>query len=471
MSSTLELDPTPATAPAARRGRWIDDWRPEDPEFWQRTGRRVAHRNLFFSVLAEHLGFNVWILWSMVVVSLNPAGFDFSADQLFWLISLPNLVGSALRIPYTFAVPRFGGRAWTTISASLLLIPCLLLIVAVQDTSTPYWFFLLAAATAGLGGGNFSSSMANISFFFPEGKKGFALGLNAAGGNIGVAVTQLLVPLVISIGGGVHLAYAGMMWMPFVILAGVCAWFFMDSLTVAKTDRRSYVTALSNKHTWVMSFLYIGTFGSFIGYSFALPLLIKSNFPELVNIPLLVKLGFLAFAGALIGSVTRPLGGWLSDRLGGGRVTLLTFAGMAIGAVGVLVGLDTHSFPVFLGSFLWLFVMSGVGNGSTYRMIPAIFGAQARARALEEGRDPDSVVPVAKRHSAAVIGIAGAIGAFGGFLINQVFRISHVNLGTIAPALWAFLAVYLVSIGVTWWFYLRRRVLVARVPSLAHAQV
>ncbi|WP_073487189.1 MFS transporter [Streptoalloteichus hindustanus] len=455
-----------------RRGRWIERWEPEDPEFWRRTGRRVARRNLVLSVLTEHLGFNVWIVWSVVVVNLRPAGFDFTADQLFWLISAPNLVGAALRVPYTFAVPRFGGRVWTAVSAALLLVPCLLLVVAVRDPETPYWLFLLAAATAGVGGGGtFSSSMANISFFFPERKKGFALGLNAAGGNIGVAVTQLVVPVVISLGGGVHLAYAGLLWMPFVVVAGVCAWFLMDGLAEARADTRSYATALRDGHTWVVAFLYVGTFGSFIGYSFALPLLIRSTFPELEAVPALARLGYLAFVGALVGSVARPLGGWLADRFGGARVTALTFAGMALGAVGVVSGLDSHHFPVFLGSFLWLFVMTGIGNGSTYRMIPAIFGARARRRAVERGTSADEEARAARRRSAAVIGIAGAVGAFGGFLVNQVFRIAHVHLGTVAPAVWVFFGGYLLSVGVIWWCYLRRRLLVTRVPSLAHENV
>nr|BFF00978.1 MFS transporter [Streptoalloteichus tenebrarius] len=422
-------------------------------------------------MLTEHLGFNVWILWSVVVVSLRPAGFDFTADQLFWLIAAPNLVGAVLRVPYTFAVPRFGGRLWTVISASLLVVPCLLLVVAVRDQSTPYWFFLLAAATAGVGGGTFSSSMANISFFFPERRKGFALGLNAAGGNIGVAVTQLAVPVVISLGGGTHLALAGLLWLPFVVAAAVCAWFRMDSLTEARADTRSYGVALRDRHTWVVSFLYVGTFGSFIGYSFVLPLLVRSTFPELDSVPALVRLGYLAFAGALVGSVARPLGGWLADRFGGGRVTLLTFVGMAVGAVGVVVSLGAHHFPLFLGSFVWLFVMSGAGNGATYRMIPAIFGARARRRATERGTPVDEELRAAKRQSAAVIGVAGAVGALGGFLVNQVFRVAHVNLGSVVPAVWVFFAVYLLGAGVTWWFYLRRRLWVARAPSLAHAGV
>ncbi|MFD5824984.1 MFS transporter [Lentzea sp. NPDC060358] len=431
---------------------WIDHWEPEKPEFWESTGKRIARKNLALSIFAENLGFSVWVLMSIVVVSLGSVGFDFGVGQQFWLLIVPNLVGALLRVPYTFAVPRFGGRLWTTISAGLLLIPCTMLAYAVATPGTPYWFFLLTSAAMGLGGGNFSSSMANISFFYPEGKKGLALGMNAAGGNLGVAVTQLIVPFVITLGTGIHLAYAALIWMPFIVLATALAWFFMDSLTQAKPDGQSYRLALANRHTWVMSFLYIGTFGSFIGYSFAFPSLIKLSFAD--------HRGWvaLAFLGALIGSVARPFGGWLADRVGGAKVTLGTFVGLAIGTIGVMVSVDAQSFPLFFGSFIALFVLAGVGNGSTYRMIPAIF----RTQSADDGS--------AKRQAAAVVGIAGAIGAAGGVLVNLVFKFSLEGSKTLTPALVAILVFYALCLGTTWWFYLRRTVFAAR-PSLAYAGV
>jgi NNP family nitrate/nitrite transporter-like MFS transporter len=450
--STVVETVTLQSAPTSRGKHWIENWEPEDPEFWERSGKKIARKNLAFSILAENLGFSVWVLMSIVVVSLGAVGYAFSVGQTFWLLIVPNLVGAALRVPYTFAVPRFGGRTWTTISAGLLLIPCAMLTYAVLNHGTPFWFFLLTAAAMGLGGGNFSSSMANISFFYPEGKKGLALGLNAAGGNLGVAVTQLIVPIVITIGTGIHLAYSALIWMPFIVLATACAWFFMDSLTQAKPDGVSYRRALASKHTWVMSFLYIGTFGSFIGFSFAFPSLIKISFVEFKSFVA------LAFLGALIGSVARPLGGWLSDRFGGARITLVTFLGLGLGTVGVMVSVDIKSFPLFFGSFIALFVLAGVGNGSTYRMIPAIFAAQS------------TDVKSAKRQAAAVVGIAGAIGAFGGVLVNLVFKFSLEGSGTLTPALIAILGFYGLCVATTWWFYLRQRVFV-RMPSLAHAGV
>jgi NNP family nitrate/nitrite transporter-like MFS transporter len=420
-------------------------------------------------------------------------------------------VGATLRIPYTFAVPRFGGRAWTGVSASLLFIPVLLLALLVpsgwlqdQSHSTQMSVLALCAATAGFGGGNFSSSMANISFFYPEKHKGAALGLNAAGGNLGVAVAQLLVPLVIIVGvpaaavklpvHEVNLAYAGLMWLPLIVLAATLAWRWMDSITDAKADPSSYMKSLRHGQTWIMSLLYIGTFGSFIGYAFALPLVIKNTFPEFLGAhPFIATyLAGLGFVGALIGSVARPLGGWLADRLGGARVTLAVFLGEAVFTLTAIMGVSEHSFPIFFGSFMAIFLLAGMGNGSTYRMIPAIFSELGRKEASEKGLDLKRTILDYKHRAAAVIGIAGAIGAFGGFLIQVIFR--QASLGVSAavkaaetpaeklavaqaqadwsiPALWVFLGAYVVFAGMTWFFYLRKSFATDRVPSLAHASV
>lgn len=426
-------------------GRWITDWRPDDPGFWHSTGRRVARRNLIFSILAEHLGFTLWTVWSIVAVRLGDH--DLITDQLFWIVALPNLVGSALRLPYTFAPARFGGRNWTAVSAALLLIPAVLLAVAVRDPGTPYWVFLVIAATAGLGGGNFASSMANITYFYPERRQGWALGVNAAGGNIGVGSVQLVMPLVIT---GFGLAAAGLFWVPFILAATAGAWLFMDNLATAKADPREQLRVAGRAQTWIMSFLSIGTFGSFIGYTTAFPLLISSQFPEhrgLVG---------LAFLGALVGSLARPVGGLLSDRLGGARVTLWNFAAM-IGAAGLVgLGLAARDVWLFFGAYLLLVAATGVGNGSTYRMIPAIFRAKAVA-----GVDPSDEPAYAaallrgRRDGSAAVGLISAVGAFGGFFINRGFGTSIAVTGGAGAALAAFAACYAVCMAVTWWCYVR----------------
>jgi NNP family nitrate/nitrite transporter-like MFS transporter len=445
----------PLAAPRHRPGkRWIDSWDPEDETFWRDGGRKVARRNLWISMFAEFLGFSVWALWSIVVPQLASAGFSFTVDQQFWLVSIPSLVGATLRIPYTFAVPRFGGRNWTIVSALLLLLPTTALAIVVQRPETSFGTMLFVAALAGFGGGNFASSMANISFFYPEREKGKALGLNAAGGNLGTAAVQLAVPLVIVAGAGVHLERAGLMLIPFIVIAAFCAWRFMDNLTTARSAPRSFAVATRNRHTWILSFLYIGTFGSFIGYSGAFPTLLKNEFPSVT-----VQLAFL---GALVGSVARPFGGTIADRLGGARVTVASFAVMAVGAVGAIAALHEHSFGLFFGSFLVLFVASGVGNGAVYRMIPAVF------RAGTAGDAPDAVtraslLDVARKAAAGCIGIAGAIGAFGGFLIPRGFAASTNHAGSIVPALWVFIGVYLVMGVVTWAVYQRRGAALAAV--------
>jgi len=421
------------------RGRWLHGWNPEAAEQWQDVGRTVARRNLGLSVFAEFLGFAVWALWSIVVPQLPAAGFALNADQMFWLIAVPSLVGAALRIPYTFAVPVFGGRNWTVVSALLLLVPAGALAWAVQRPDTSFGVLLVVAALAGVGGGNFASSMANISFFYPEREKGRALGLNAAGGNIGTAAVQFAVPLVIVGAAGVQLERAGLMFVPLAILAAVLAWRFMDNVKDAATDPRTYGSAARQRHTWIISFIYIGTFGSFIGFSGAFPTLLKNEFPD-------VTLS-IAFLGALVGSVARPAGGILADRLGGARVTIVAFAVMATGTVGAILALRSGSFGLFFGSFLLLFLATGAGNGSVYRMIPAVFRHGAGDAADRARR---------AKVAAGCIGIAGAVGAIGGFLIPRGFAISTTRTGGIEAALWVIVGMYAVMAVTTWAVYARR---------------
>ncbi|MBO3748772.1 MFS transporter [Streptosporangiaceae bacterium NEAU-GS5] len=449
---------------APPRGRWITDWRPDDPAFWAATGRVVARRNLIWSIFAEHLGFTLWTVWSIVAVQLG--AYKFSVDQLFWIVSLPNLVGSALRIPYTFAPARFGGRNFTVVSAGLLLIPAVALAVAVSDPATPYWVFLLIAATAGLGGGNFASSMANITYFYPRARQGWALGLNAAGGNVGVSSVQLVMPLVIA---GLGLAWAGLFWVPLILLAAIGAYLFMDNLSTATANPGEMAKVALKGQTWIMSVLYIGTFGSFIGYSTAFPLLVKSQFPE--QTPLITaakgQLALtLAFTIPLIGSLIRPAGGRLADRLGGARVTVVTFALMAGVAGLVWAGVVQHSFWLFYGAYVVLVGLAGVGNGSTYRMIPAIFTAKAAARIT----DAEEAVKVGRREAAAAIGIISSIGAFGGFFINRGFGSSIAATHSAGPALVAFAAFYVLCLGLTWFCYLRTAG-AKRAPGLAAVRV
>lgn len=457
---TTSARATAQTVLTHRPGRWVDGWNPEDTAFWQGEGRAIARRNLRWSIFAEFLGFIVWQLWSIVVVMLPAAGFSFSNAQTFWLISLPSLVGATLRFPYTFMVPKFGGRNWSMISAALLLIPATLLAIAVGDPQTPFWVMLLIAGLAGFGGGNFASSMANITYFFPQREKGWALGLNAAGGNLGTSVAQFLVPIVVTVGAAttLNLPLAGWMWVPFILIAIWGAWRYMDNLSSAKADVAGSAAALREPHLWLLALLYIGTFGSFIGFSSVFPKLIADQFPEFSAIHVGTAAVSLAFLGALVGSLFRPLGGRLADRLGGAKVTVGAFAVMALGAFGILGILALHSFVLFLACFLVLFAATGIGNGSTYRMIPHVFAARGVATGAP---DPAAV----QRKGAAALGLISAIGAYGGFVIPQVLNISQQASGGYRSAFVGFGAAYLALLALTVAIYLIPR------PSLAGRRV
>ena len=444
---------------------WIADWNPEDEKYWETKGKAVARRNLIWSIVAEHVGFSVWLIWSIVATKLPQAGFHYTTDQLFQLVALPGLIGSLMRFPYTFAVPLFGGRNWTIVSAALLFIPTLLLAYFVTQPDTSFGLMLAVAATAGLGGGNFASSMANISFFYPDRMKGWALGLNAAGGNIGVSGVQFVTPIVIGLGTtGLYLQNAGLMWLPLIALALYGAVRHMNNLTSARSTFKDQLVIVTRKHTWVMSYIYIGTFGSFIGYSAAFPLLLKTQFPQITVA--------IAFLGPLVGSLSRPFGGWLADRLGGAQVTFWNFIVMAAATIGVMYFINIKSFEGFLAMFLVLFVSTGVGNGSTYRMIPSIFREEKlRTSRIADGTARLQAIKDASIESAAALGFIGAIGACGGYFIPRGFGASIAMTGGPHLALAVYLAFYVTCIALTWWFYTRRSFMVELAPSLAEARV
>ncbi|MFG1607561.1 nitrate/nitrite transporter [Actinoplanes sp. NPDC049265] len=422
------------------RANWIDEWRPEDPAFWASTGAPIARRNLIFSIFSEHIGFSVWTMWSVLVLFLGPA-YGVDPAGKFLLTALPALIGSVLRIPYTFAVARFGGRNWTIISATLLLVPTVLAAFLIEP-GVSYTTLVLLAAVAGVGGGNFASSMANINAFFPDRLKGWALGINAGGGNLGVAAVQLVGLLVLATAGAGRPGLVAGIYIPLIVLAALGSALFMDNLSQARNEKRGMRDATRDPHTWIMSLLYIGTFGSFIGFGFAFGQVLQVQFAGEFSTP--VQAAYLTFLGPLLGSLIRPVGGALADRLGGARVTFWTFVAMAGGAGVVLVASQSRSLPLYLIGFVALFVFSGIGNGSTYKMIPAIFRA----------RHPESESE-ARRLSGSVIGIAGAIGAFGGVLVNLAFRQSFLEYGSADAAYLTFIAFYAVCVGVTWVVYRR----------------
>ncbi|HEX7640443.1 MAG TPA: NarK family nitrate/nitrite MFS transporter [Burkholderiaceae bacterium] len=456
----------------ARKGRTLTVWTPEDKAFWEREGEAVAKLNLWISVPALFLAFAIWQVWSVVAVGLPALGFRYSTNQLFWLAAAPALSGATLRIVYSFMVPLVGGRRWTAISTASLLVPAIGIGLAVQDNTTSYPTMLLLALLCGLGGGNFSSSMANISFFFPKERKGSALGVNAGLGNLGVSVVQFLSPLVVTAGifgifGGdaqtivkdhqaiqVWTQNAAFVWVPWILLASVAAWFGMNDISDAKASFSAQAAIFGRSDNWLMCLLYLGTFGSFIGYAAGFPLLIRSQFPG-VN-PLAY-----AWLGPLVGAGIRPVGGWLADKLGGARVTFWTFVVMAVAVFAVTFFLPAHgqggSFAGFFVMFLVLFLGAGIGNGSTFRMIPVIF-LNRHLRGVDP-RDRIAVAQATKEantEAAATLGFTAAMAAYGGFFIPKSYGTSISLTGGPQAALYVFFAFYLVCIAVTWWNYARR---------------
>jgi MFS transporter, NNP family, nitrate/nitrite transporter len=454
-------------------GKTLAVWTPEDKAFWAREGQAIANINLWISMPALFLAFAVWQLWSVVAVNLPLLGFKFTANELFWLAAAPGLSGATLRIFYSFMVPVFGGRRWTAISTASLLIPALGIGVAIQDPSTSYTTLLALALLCGFGGGNFASSMANINFFFPKERKGSALGLNAGLGNLGVSAVQFLAPLVVAAGVYGPLAgapqtvvtpagqtvqiwaqNAAFVWVPFIVVFTVAAWIGMNDIADARASVREQAVIFRRKHNWLMCWLYLGTFGSFIGYAAGFPLLIKSQFPG-VN-PLQY-----AWLGPLVGAVVRPFGGWLADKLGGAVVTFWNFVVMAAAVAGVLWFLPSGgsggSFLGFFACFMVLFLTTGIGNGSTFRMIPVIFLTERTRAAAGKGKDAqEQAIKDANKEAAAVLGFTSAFAAYGGFFIPKSYGTSISLSGGPEAALYVFIVFYLTCIALTWWYYSRK---------------
>ncbi|GAB6879102.1 NarK family nitrate/nitrite MFS transporter [Halorubrum gandharaense] len=446
--------------------RELDDWNPEDDDFWEEKGKRIAWRNLSISVFTLFLGFAVWTVWSVVVVYLPDAGFTYTDSELFLLTALPPLAGATGRVLYSFVVPIFGGRRWNTLATATLLIPALGLGFAVQNPETPFAVMAVLAATAGFGGANFSSSMDNISYFFPERREGTALGINGGLSNVGVSTAQFAVPVVISIGifggfGGapqtviqsnpgtelMWMQNAGFVWVPFILIGTVASYVGMNDITSVDADIREQLSILGEKHNWLMCWLYMGTFGSFLGYAVAFPLLTSIQFPER-------SVALFAFVGPLLGALVRPPGGWLADRFGGARVTLWVFLSMAAGTLAVIYFMIAGEFWGFFAAFMVLFVASGIGNGSTFEMVPTIFRQQHLADVDES--DPEArkqAISRAKLEAGSVLGFSGGIGAFGGFLIPQGFSVSVEMTEATVGAMGGFLAFYLTCIAITWYYY------------------
>jgi NNP family nitrate/nitrite transporter-like MFS transporter len=444
-------------------------WDPEDRGFWARTGERVARRNLLVSMPALVLSFAVWMLWSSLVVHLPAAGFRLTSNQLFWLAAAPGLAGGTLRLLFAFMVPLFGGRTWTTLSTVALLLPTVGLGLALQDPTTGFPALLLLSLAAGIGGGNFASSMANVSFLYPAGSKGSALGWNAGIGNLGVGLAQLLVPLVIGgalfgalagppqvTGHGesarsIWLQNAGFVWVPFIVVAAYAAWRRMDDLDAMRASVAEQAVVFVRADTWRLAWLYLGSFGSFVGFSAGFPLVAELEYGG-------SGIGNYAFVGPLLAAVARPAGGWFADQYGGGRVALASFVGLVLVVLAMLVSGDGASarfgVPGFVTLFALVFTASGIGNGAIAQLIPAVFDRAARRSGAGAAIGP---LGRGALEGAAALGLAAGVAAFGGFFIPKAYGTALATTGSTAAALEVFLVFYVSCVALTWWYYVRRR--------------
>ena len=438
-----ETDVLQQLGPNPSRKEILAHWEPENQAFWEKFGKKIANENLYTSTWALVLSFVVWTLWATIAAKLNAIGFNFTDEQIFTLAALPGLVGATGRLFYTYLPGLLGGKTSTLITTALLTLPILGLGNALQDTSTSYDTFVLLVSFIGIAGANFSASMANIGFFFPKAHKGLALGINAGVGNLGVSLIYLTAPLLLgwnlssffgpgvqTAGGMIYVQNVCYFWaIPIALTLGLI-WKFMDNLPLPKQSPKSIVSIFGNKHTWLMCWIYTCGFGSFIGFSAALGLLVSKEFPE-------ISFSMAAFLGPFIGAGVRPVGGWLADKLdSGSKVTLWSLFIMLAASIVVLLGLQAHNFVMFFAAFLLLFLTTGFVNGASFRMIPYIFNNPFQ--------------------SSLVTGFTAAIAAYGAFLIPKIFGWSYSSFQSVTPAFYVLIAFIVSTIVVTWWFYARK---------------
>ncbi len=436
--------PLPAT--------WLTRWEPENPQFWESQGKALAWRTLWITTYTLILAFITWFVVSALVVRLPNVGFQLSTSQLFWLAAMPGLAGGTLRIIWTFLPPILGTRHLVTFSTLLLLVPLLGWAWAVQNTATPFWVLMVLAFLAGIGGGNFSGFMPSTSYFFPKKLQGTALAIQAGVGNFGVSVVQFVTPWIIGfallgsllgdpqtftkgeVSKPLWLQNAVLVYVPLVLLGALLAWFWLKSVPVRANFREQF-DVFSDKHTWIMTSLYIMTFGSFSGFSATFPLLIRTVYGKFEGAP--DPLAF-AFLGPLVGSLIRILMGPLTDRYGGAIWTQVSGIGLLFSAIGVsffLRPVSLEQFPWFVLFMLLVFLFAGIGNASTFKQIPMIF-------------EP--------RKAGGVIGWTAAIGAYGPFVFSVLIGAIIGSTGYATGFFYGIAIFYAFNVLLNWYYYARK---------------
>ncbi len=431
---------------------WLTRWEPENEQFWESEGKRIAWRTLTITTISLVLSFATWFMMSAIVVRLPQVGFRFDTMQLFWLAAMPGLAGGSLRIIHAFLIPIFGTRHVISISTLLKLIPCVGIGIAVMTPETPFWVFLVLGLLAGFGGGDFSSHMPSTSVFFPKRLQGTALGIQAGVGNFGVSLAQFASPWIIGfavigtsqtlVKGGVTsqvwLQNAALWYVPLLLLLGVLGWFSLRSVPVLASFKEQ-LDIFNNKHTWFCTITYVMTFGSFSGFSAAFPLLIKTLYGHFPGAPDPLTYAFL---GPLVGSLARTGAGPISDKVGGGIMTHLSGLGLILcvavmAFTGLLTPTSLDRFPYFVALMLLIFLLTGVGNASTFRQFPIIFSHSPR-------------------QGAGVIGWTAAVAAYGPFLFATLIGTTITRFGSPIPFFLGIGAYYIVATAINWWYYTRK---------------
>ncbi len=441
-----------ATGVPPRSRTWLAKWHPEDPGFWESEGKKRAWLTLWITTANLAMAFIIWFLVSALVVRLPGMGFQLTTDQLFWLTAMPGLAGGTFRLIHNLLTPIFGTRSVVTFSTLSLLVPAVGWVIAVQDPATPYWLLMMLAFLAGLGGGNFSSFMPSTSLFFPKRLQGTALAIQAGIGNLGVSVVQFITPWIIGlaffgamagapqtfvkagVAEDIWLQNAALIYVPFIAVFALAAWVWLRSVPIRASFREQF-DINRNKHTWLMTSLYLMTFGSFAGFSATFPLLIKQLYGGFEGAP--DPLAY-AFYGPLIGSIMRTVAGPISDRFGGARVTQVAAIGLVASTIVVAyfsAPATIDEFPYFVGSMLAVFFFAGIGNASTFKQMPMIFPP---------------------RQAGGVIGFTGAIAAYGPFVVSIMIERSIAYTGGVTAFFCLAAIFYLLNLLINWWYYARR---------------
>lgn len=431
---------------------WLKKWEPDNPEFWESTGKKIAWRTLIITTAALTMSFATWFMMSAIVVRLPQVGFKFDTMQLFWLAAMPGLAGGTFRIIHTFLIPIFGTRHVISATTLLKLIPCIGIGLAVMNPTTPFWVFMVLASLAGFGGGDFSSYMPSTRFFFPKRLQGTALGVQAGIGNFGVSLAQFVTPWIIGIAAygasqtlvigettkSVWLQNAAFWYAPFLVVIGIVAWIYLRSVPI-KASFKEQLDIFGLKHTWFCTITYVMTFGSFAGLAAAFPLLIKTLYGSFDNAPDPLTYAFL---GPLVGSLARTLFGPVADKFGGAILThitgiVLTLTSLAMIFLGLLTPSSLDQFPLFVTLMLVLFFISGVGNASTFRQFPIIFADNPR-------------------QGAGVIGWTASVAAYGPFIFSTLIGSSITNTGSPVVFFYGLVIFFVIATAINWQYYTRK---------------